>query len=138
MMEHMSQLIVVLGKVEHILNLYGIIKEGIMTCWNKDNLILIEKIFFDAIDVHVAATNYTNTFINIAYACIPKRDVTIWCEWKVWLGSNLRPETRKRDRLRKCFIRSSSTCTSAEHRYKQQRNTVSNLKNRLTSICMQQ
>ncbi|CAC5374903.1 unnamed protein product [Mytilus coruscus] len=59
-------------------------------------------------------------------ACIPTRDVTIRCDDKVWFDSNLRRETRKRDRFRKFFIRSSST--SAEHKYKQHRKKVNNLK----------
>ncbi|CAC5379465.1 unnamed protein product [Mytilus coruscus] len=85
-----------------------------------------EILISDASDVHVAATNFTNTFINITSACIPTRDVAIRCDDKVWFDSNLRQETRKRDRLRKFFIRSSSTST--EHKYKQQRNKVNNLK----------
>ncbi|CAG2188973.1 unnamed protein product [Mytilus edulis] len=64
--------------------------------------------------------------IDRASACIPTREVTIRCDDKVWFDSNLRRETRKRDRFRKKFMRSHST--SAEHKYKQQRNKVNNLK----------
>ncbi|CAG2247610.1 unnamed protein product [Mytilus edulis] len=42
-----------------------------------------EILISDASDVHVAATNFTNTFINIASACIPTREVTIRCDDKV-------------------------------------------------------
>ncbi|XP_063446981.1 uncharacterized protein LOC134726505 [Mytilus trossulus] len=98
---------------------YDLMKQKVLNT-NWENLIS------DASDVHVAATNFTNTFINIASACIPTRDVTIRCDDKVWFDSNLRRETRKRDRFRKLFMRSHST--SAEHKYKQQRNKVNNLK----------
>ncbi|CAC5426021.1 unnamed protein product [Mytilus coruscus] len=36
-----------------------------------------ENLISDASDVHAAATNFTNTFINIASACLPTREVTI-------------------------------------------------------------
>ncbi|CAC5363658.1 unnamed protein product [Mytilus coruscus] len=73
---------------------YDLMKQKVLNT-NWENLIS------DASDVHVAATNFTNTFINIASACIPTRDVTIRCDDKVWFDSNLRRETRKRDRFRK-------------------------------------
>ncbi|CAG2233607.1 unnamed protein product [Mytilus edulis] len=85
-----------------------------------------EFLISDASDVHVAATNFTNSFLNIASECIPTREVTIRCDDKVWYDSNLRRETRKRDRLRNIFIRSNSA--SAEKKFKQQRNKVNNLK----------
>ncbi|CAG2246101.1 unnamed protein product [Mytilus edulis] len=85
-----------------------------------------EYLISDASDVHVAATNFTNSFLNIASECIPTREVTIRCDDKVWYDSNLRRETRKRDRLRNIFIRSNSA--SAEKKFKQQRNKVNNLK----------
>ncbi|VDI25694.1 Hypothetical predicted protein [Mytilus galloprovincialis] len=73
---------------------YDLMKQKVLNT-NWENLIS------DASDVHVAATNFTNTFINIASACIPTREVTIRCDDKVWFDSNLRRETRKRDRFRK-------------------------------------
>ncbi|CAC5411164.1 unnamed protein product [Mytilus coruscus] len=93
-----------------------------------------ENLISDASDVHVAATNFTNTFINIASACIPTREVSIRCNDKVWFDLNLRRETGKWDRLRKLFIRSRST--SAEHKYKQQRNSVNDFKKQAKNISM--
>ncbi|CAG2218210.1 unnamed protein product [Mytilus edulis] len=91
-----------------------------------------EFLISDASDVHVAATNFTNSFLNIASECIPTREVTIRCDDKVWYDSNLRRETRKRDRLRNIFIRSNSA--SAEKKFKQQRNKVNNLKKQAKKI----
>jgi hypothetical protein len=44
----------------------------------------------------------------------------------MWYDSNLRRESRRRDRLRKAFLRTKTV--SAEKQYKQQRNRVNNLK----------
>ena len=44
----------------------------------------------------------------------------------MWFDSNLRRESRRRDRLRKAFLRTKTV--SAEKQYKQQRNRVNNLK----------
>ncbi|VDI72936.1 Hypothetical predicted protein [Mytilus galloprovincialis] len=46
---------------------YDLMKQKVLNT-NWENLIS------DASDVHVAATNFTNTFINIASACIPTRE----------------------------------------------------------------
>lgn len=72
----------VLVKVEHILDLYGIIKDLMKQKVLNTNW---ENLISDASDVHVAATNFTNTFINLASACIPTRDATIRCDDKVLL-----------------------------------------------------
>jgi hypothetical protein len=44
----------------------------------------------------------------------------------MWYDSNLRRESRRRDRLRKAFLRTKTV--SAEKQYKKQRNRVNNLK----------
>jgi hypothetical protein len=45
-----------------------------------------------------ACSNFTKTFLNIAKTCIPTREVTIRSDDKVWFDSDLRRESRKRDR----------------------------------------
>ncbi|CAC5412793.1 unnamed protein product [Mytilus coruscus] len=75
---------------------YDLMKQKVLNT-NWENLIS------DASDVHVAATNFTNTFINIASACIPTRDVTIRCDDKVWFDSNLRRKRENRGQSSKIF-----------------------------------
>ena len=80
----------------------------------------------DASNIHVACTNFTNVFLNIASTCIPTRDVIIRCDDKVWFNSILRREIRIRDRFRKKFVHTKTAL--AEQKYKNQRNKVNNLK----------
>ncbi|CAC5400696.1 unnamed protein product [Mytilus coruscus] len=87
-----------------------------------DSIPVLDK---DTIPIDRCISDHEGTYVTIDCG-FSKKDVTIRCDDKVWFDSNLRRETRKRDRLRKFFIRSSST--SAEHKYKQQRNKVNNLK----------
>jgi hypothetical protein len=42
---------------------------------------------------------FTKAFLDISELCIPKREVTIRCNDKLWFVSILRKEIRKRDRL---------------------------------------
>jgi hypothetical protein len=44
----------------------------------------------------------------------------------MWFDSNLRRESRRRDRVRKAFLKTKTV--SAEKQYKKQRNRVNNLK----------
>ena len=56
------------------------------------------------VDMNSACSNFTKTFLNIAKTCIPTREVTIRSDDKVWFDSDLRRESRKRDRLRQIFL----------------------------------
>jgi hypothetical protein len=85
-----------------------------------------EKLINDELDVNNACSNFTDAFLTIAKECIPTREVTIRTDDKMWFDSNLRRESRRRDRLRKAFLRTKTV--SAEKQYKQQRNRVNNLK----------
>jgi hypothetical protein len=51
------------------------------------------------VDINSACSNFTKTFLDIAKTCIPTREVTIRSDDKVWFDSDLRRESRKRDRL---------------------------------------
>ena len=55
-----------------------------------------------------------------------REEVTIRTDDKMWFDSNLRRESRRRDRLRKAFLRTKTV--SVEKQYKKQRNRVNNLK----------
>jgi hypothetical protein len=63
-----------------------------------------ENVIDAEIDINSACSNFTKTFLNIAKTCIPTREVTIRSDDKVWFDSNLRRESRKRDRLRQIFL----------------------------------
>jgi hypothetical protein len=91
--------------------------------------------FNDELDVNNACSNFTDAFLTIAKECIPTREVTIRTDDKMWFDSNLRRESRRRDRLRKAFLRTKTV--SAEKQYKQQRNRVNNLKSRQKNYFMQ-
>jgi hypothetical protein len=62
-------------------------------------------ILISPVDINSACSNFTKTFLNIAKTCIPTREVTIRSDDKVWFDSDLRRESRKRDRLRQIFFR---------------------------------
>jgi hypothetical protein len=47
-------------------------------------------------DMNIACTNFTKAFLDISKLCIPKREVTIRSNDKIWFDSILRKEIRKR------------------------------------------
>jgi hypothetical protein len=85
-----------------------------------------ETLINDEPDVNNACSNFTNVFLTIAKEYIPTREVTIRTDDKMWFDSNLHRESRRRDRLRKTFLRTKTV--SAKKHYKKQRNRVNNLK----------
>jgi hypothetical protein len=85
-----------------------------------------EKLINDELDVNNACSNFTDAFLTIAKECIPTRVVTIRTDDKMWFDSNLRRESRRRDKLRKGFLKTKTV--SAKKQYKKQRNRVNNLK----------
>ena len=56
-------------------------------------------IMSSAFYIQVARTKFTKAFLDISELCIPKREVTIRSNDKLWFVSILRKEIRKRDRL---------------------------------------
>lgn len=85
-----------------------------------------DNIINEADDVHTACSKFTSEFLKIAEDCIPKREITIRCNDKIWFDSQLRREIRKRDRLRKTFLKHKTQVN--ENKFKNQRNRVNNLK----------
>jgi hypothetical protein len=77
-------------------------------------------------DMNIACTNFTKAFLDISKLCIPKREVTIRSNDKIWFDSILRKEIRKRDRLRKKYLLIKND--SSKEMYKRQRNLVNNKK----------
>ena len=60
------------------------------------------------IDINSACSNLAKTFLNITKTCIPTREVTIRSDDKVWFYSDLRRESRKRDRLWQILFRTKT------------------------------
>jgi hypothetical protein len=74
--------------------------------------------------VNNACSNFTNVFLTIAKECIPTREVTIRTDDKMWFDSNLRRESRRRDK-KKLFENLSCFCRKT---LQKKRNRVNNLK----------
>ena len=77
-------------------------------------------------DMNIVCTNFTKAFLDISELCIPKRDVTISSNDKIWFDSILRKEIRKRDRLRKKYHLIKND--SSKEMHKRQRHLVNNKK----------
>ena len=67
-----------------------------------------QNLINDEPDVNNACSNFTNDFLTIAKECIPTREVTIHTDDKMWFDCNLPRESRRRDRLRKTFLRTKT------------------------------
>ncbi|VDI70325.1 Hypothetical predicted protein [Mytilus galloprovincialis] len=89
--------------------------------WNK----LLEN----DISIHESCNIFTDEFLKVTESCIPKKEVIIRSNDKIWFNSNLRKEIRKRDRFRKIFIKNKSMTN--EKKFKNQRNRVNNLKKQI-------
>ena len=55
----------------------------------------------DLEDVDEMCNTFTETFLRVARECIPTKMVTVRNSDRPWFNSELRRETRKRDRIRK-------------------------------------
>ena len=74
--------------------------------------------------MNIACTKFTKAFLDISESCIPKREVTIRSNGKIWFDSFLRKEIRKRDRLRKNYLLIKND--SSKEMYRRRRNLVNN------------
>jgi hypothetical protein len=97
------KVIIVTQKV--LRDLYGIIKGDYNVMKQKllefdwDALIKREP------DIDKACVNFTNVILSVSEECIPRREVTIRCNDKIWFDSNIRREIRKRDRFRRKYLK---------------------------------
>ena len=72
----------------------------------------------------------TNVFLSVAEECIPRREVIIRCNGKIWFDSNIRRNyIRKRDRFRRKFLKFKFAAPQTV--FKQERNQVNNLMKKL-------
>ena len=81
------------------------------------------------LDIDKACINFTNVILSVSEECIPRREVTIRCNDKIWFNSNIRREIRKRDRFRRKYLKLKTALSQTI--FKQQRNRVNNLKKQL-------
>ena len=91
----------------HVLSHEHLTPDMTLLCW--------ENVIDAEVDINSACSNFTKTFLNIAKTCIPTREVTIRSDDKVWFDSDLRRESRKRDRLRQIFFRTKTE--TAENKF---------------------
>ena len=70
-------------------------------------------------DIDKACINFTNVVISVSEECIPRREVTIRCNDKIWFDSNIRREIRKRDRFRRKYLKLKTALSQTI--FKQQR-----------------
>ena len=72
----------------------------------------------------------TNVFLSVAEECIPRREVIIRCNCKIWFDSNIRRNyIRKRDQFRRKFLKFKFATPQTV--FKQERNQVNTLMKKL-------
>jgi hypothetical protein len=91
----------------------------------------ILEFYWDALikrepDIGKACMNLTNVILSVSEECIPRREITIRCNDKIWLDSNIRREICKRDRFRRKYLKLKTVLSQTI--FKQQRKRVNNLK----------
>ena len=79
----------------------------------------------ETFSVDQACKNFTNKFLKICDECIPRKKVLIRQNDKPWFSSELRYNTKLRDRLRKTYFKSKRD--SDRSKFKRQRNRVNNM-----------
>ncbi len=104
-------------------------------CYNKGDYARLNRLI-DDIDWKVILNNCSTTdeacdtfykmFLHLTNECIPRKKVTIRPNDKPWFNSDLRRETRRRDRLRK--LARNSKKEKYIIAYRKQRNKVNNMK----------
>ena len=84
-------------------------------------------------NIDKACINFTNAILSVSEEYIPRRGVTIRCNYKILFDSNIRREIRKRDRFRTKYLKLKTALFQTI--FKQQRNRVNNLKKQLKEKC---
>ena len=64
--------------------------------------------YLDQGTVHKASSLFTNIFIELAKLCIPIKTIVVREEDKPWYDSEIRRNSRKRDRLKKIALKSGN------------------------------
>ena len=80
----------------------------------------------------VPQTTITNIFIEFAKLCIPSKTIVVREDDKPWYDSEIRRNSRKRDRLKKTALKTGNQ--NDWKKYKYYRNKVNNQKNMLRNI----
>ena len=76
--------------------------------------------------VNEASSLFTNVFIEFAKLCIPNKTIVVREDNKPWYDSEIRRNSRKRDRMKKSALKSGNP--NDWKKYKYYRNKVNNLK----------
>ena len=76
--------------------------------------------------VNEASSLFTNSFIEFAKLCIPSKIIVVPEDDKQWYDSEIRRNSRKRDRLKKTALKSGNQ--NDWEKYKYYRNKVNNQK----------
>ena len=58
--------------------------------------------------VNEASSPFTNIFIEFAKLCIPSKTIVVQKDHKPWYDSEIRRNSRKRDRLKKTALKSGN------------------------------
>ena len=74
-------------------------------------------------DIDKACINVANVILSVSEKCIPKREVTIRCNDKIWFDSNIRREIRKRDRFRRKYLKLKTALSQTIFKQQQIRST---------------
>ena len=85
-----------------------------------------DHVINDTLSVDEACNNFTEAYINLYKACIPRKKVLIRPSDRPWFTSELRHNIHIRDRLRRKALKSNNVRDIT--RYKAQRNRVNNMK----------
>ena len=76
--------------------------------------------------VNEASSLFTNIFVEFAKLCIPSKTIVVREDGKPWYDSEIRRNSRKRDRLKKTALKSGNQ--NDWKKYKYYRNKVNNQK----------
>ena len=76
--------------------------------------------------VNEASSLFTNIFIEFAKLCIPSKTIVVRVDDKPWYDSEIRRNSRKRDRLKKTALKSGNQYDWKKYKY--YRNKVNNKK----------
>ena len=82
--------------------------------------------------VNEASSLFTNIFIEFAKLCILSKTIVVREDDKPWYDSEIRRNSRKRDRLKKTALKTGNQ--NDWKKYKYYRNKVNNQKNMLRNI----
>ena len=119
--------------MELSLEMSGCIKMPILNCLTK-KLSEFDWSYLHQGSVNEASSLFTNIFIEFAKLCIPSKTIVVCGDDKPWYDSEIRRNSRKRDRLKKKATQSGNP--NVWNQYKLFRNKVNNQKKHAKKIVL--